>query len=227
MLTRMHDDVMAIHIWSPCLRRRHPHLISRRSQSLIPSTRRSFSLPRSRAEEQNDEERVDHNRRPQQHAAPLAADSDIGKVQCGERTVGQHSVKRLARRAVRPAGHPETDQTDARRSGSRHPLCRLSQRRAKAEPRSAGTPAGQSLWPPRLRQRWQEGFSFDNGCGIRMRDARSYQTTSRIAHPASLSHIRCLLSRHPNLASRVWYLAEGFNFNDRPPARLLTCCSSP
>ena len=54
-----------------------------------------------------------HNRRPQQHAAPLAADSDIGKVQCGERTVGQHSAKRLARRAARPAGHTETDQADA------------------------------------------------------------------------------------------------------------------
>ena len=54
-----------------------------------------------------------HDRRPQQHADPLAADADIGKVQRGERTVCQHPVKRLAGRAVRPAGYPETDQSDA------------------------------------------------------------------------------------------------------------------
>jgi hypothetical protein len=73
----------------------------------------THSLPGPRAEEQNDEDCVDHDRRPQQYADPMAADADIGKVQRGERTVCQHPVKRLAGRAVRPAGYPETDQSDA------------------------------------------------------------------------------------------------------------------
>ena len=48
---------------------------------------------------------MERDRRPQQHAAPFAADPDIGEVQRGERTVCQHSVKR---RRAEPFGQQAT-----------------------------------------------------------------------------------------------------------------------
>ena len=53
-----------------------------------------------------------HNRRPQQHTGPLAAEADVSKIQRGERTVYHHPIKRLAVRAARPAGYSKTNQSD-------------------------------------------------------------------------------------------------------------------
>src|SRR5262245_21522111 len=169
---------------------------------------------------------MNDNRRPQEYAASLA-DADICKVKRSERTIGQHSVKRLAGRIARPAGHPETDQPDAPEAadhtsyaddlGAEQKPNHDRRVRQQGEPRGRLACGSDSKHDVHLNPLWMKA---DTRYGIFPLISRIAHREFRITHHVSRDPVRVLVTCCSSPRTTVLPRLERFRRPSLPSPRL-------